>query len=65
MKKYLFFILVSSILVGCTDWLKEEPVDRFVEDNFFVNKKSLRTALLGGYGRFADLYVYKWSAWLV
>ncbi|WP_418213722.1 RagB/SusD family nutrient uptake outer membrane protein [Bacteroides difficilis] len=64
MKKYLFFILVSSILVGCTDWLKEEPVDRFVEDNFFVNKKSLRTALLGGYGRFADLYVDKWAAWL-
>ncbi|MGN0188589.1 MAG: RagB/SusD family nutrient uptake outer membrane protein, partial [Candidatus Cryptobacteroides sp.] len=62
--RYIILVLLSIILTACTKWLDENPVDRFTEENFFENKKSLNAALLGGYAEFSQLYVNKWTAWL-
>lgn len=59
MKKYIIhFFLLTALLnfPACTDFLTEKPKDFYETNNFYVDRESLHTGLLGIYQRINGMY---------
>ncbi|TKG97388.1 RagB/SusD family nutrient uptake outer membrane protein [Puteibacter caeruleilacunae] len=61
MKKYISIIwimVMTLLMVGCDDMIKEEPTSFYVEENFFTSAENAQLAVYGAYSVLNEASLY-------